>query len=194
MLSLFIISACSEHIPDDPVEYQALLDDPESGMSKEKVVEDVRLQMQYMPPQFLAFKEAESRDEDYDKVLEHYQHGMSFVLQVDMKEGGQDIMGKDVQGYDDYRERVALLNFDIKNYVRLETTDTVIEPVLGTMENTYGLARGRKLIVVFPGDPESILRGSDRFDIIFDDPLFGTGINRFSYRTSDILGAPTPQT
>ncbi len=194
---LFVVScllvSCGESVPQNPDEYLAMINDPVSGMVQEKTVNDVDLRVAYMPATFLAWRDVEHGSESYDEALDHYRSGMNFVLHIDTEQSGQDIMGKNLAGFDEYNERVMLLNFEIKNYVRLETADTVLYPVLGTMENTYGLMTGRKLIVVFAASPEILLKNHDHFDIVFDDPVFGTGINRFHYTTSTILHAPTPQ-
>lgn len=191
ILSAGLLS-CGDSTLDDPDEYTAFIADPERGLSKEKVVNDVRLDVRYQPPEYLALKDSKGSGKEYAKLLKEYGNGMSFVIHVDSKEGDEDIMGKGLQGYADYQNRVLLLNFGIKDYVRLKTSDTTLAPVLGTMENTYGLISGRKLLVVFEAKASEVLKGAKEFEIVFADPVFGTGINRFRYRTEDVLQAPRP--
>ena len=188
------VSSCGELVPNDPIEYQRLLEDVHNGMTKEKTLNDVTLKLQYQPPELRALIDANGRSESYIESLKHYEDQMSFVLIVGSKEEEQDILAKDLQGLEEYQRRVLLLNFEIKDYITLEAGNIRMKPVLGTMENTYGLSTGRKLILVFAGNPEDVLQGNSEFDIIFNDPVFGTGINRFRYNTSDILDAPIPQT
>ena len=189
----FLLVACNENMPENPEEYLSLINSPESGMTQQKTVNKVDLKLTYMPAKFLAWKEARQSGQNYKMMLDHYRSGMNFVLHIDAENSSRDIMGKGLTGFDEYNDRVMSLNFDVQQYVRLEIADALISPVLGTMENTYGLITGRKLIVVFPGDPEVLLHGHDYFDVVFDDPFFGTGVSRFRYKTSAILDAPTPQ-
>ena len=193
VLVLTGVGSCSENVPDDPVLYQKLLDET-VGMTKEKSVNGVTLKSQYQPPELLALINSKGSSGNFQKALEEYNNQMSFVLLVESKEEGEDILTRGLQGYEDYQSRVQLLNFEIKDYITLEVGGRRLKPVLGTMENTYGLRTGRKLIVVFAGHPEDLLQKNTEFDLIFQDPVFGTGINRFRYTTSDILNAPLPQT
>lgn len=190
---MFMSLSCDSESPDTPEEYLALITDPGSGLSKERVVGNVKMHLQYMPPEFFALKETGKNRGVFDSILDIRKHGINFVLQLDTKEGNQDIMGHNLHGFEDYQNRVMVLNFDIKNYISLSTQDTVIHPVLAALENTYGLSTGRKLIVAFAGDVNHLLSDSKQFDIVFDDPVFETGISRFNYKTQDILQAPKPQ-
>ncbi len=187
-----LLSACSEPDPGELTEEstragESAHTEKVRERMRETVVHDVRVKVKYLTPESLARREAAGNEKDYDKLVESYSNGMSFVLALSPTMSDDDLMQKDVAGYDDYRNRVVAMNFDLKSHIRLETPDTVLFPVIGTLENSYGLSSERKLLVVFEGKPEEVLRGSEHFDIVFDDPVFGTGINRFSYRSSDVF-------
>lgn len=188
LLSL-IVQSC-EHRPSSLKEYAAYIADPKNGLSKEKKVLDVKISVKFLPPSYLAFREAGAgREFLKDSLFSLYKDGMAFLITISpiVNTRGNDIMYRGIHDFQEFKQRAYLMNFKINEYISMQGVDSKFFPLLHNMENTYSLENNRKIYVVFSkADISEILKKEKTIDLVFDDVIFETGINHFQFEKENI--------
>ncbi len=185
---ILLIYAC-DNSPDSFTtigEMQAWMQNPENGLVKSRSVGALTLELQYLPPEFLAYKELildriTPSKSLKDSVLALYKDNMTFLLTIDADEEqypNTNLLYTDIGSYQEYSARVNELNFRLADYIELNSNEQSYVPVLANFENTYGLDKALRMTVVFNGP--LIFKDSD-LDFVFSDEFFGSGINHFRF-------------
>lgn len=193
-LLLFLMSlstACGRKTVNDVHEYQAWLASKENPCKVSRRVGDMLISMKYLPPEFLALKDYEhsQRRLNYDSLLNTYQHSVTFLMTFETTKGqeGEDVMYKDLGDYKEYVERSMTLNFDLESRVQLKGGFGSCYPVLSSMENTYGLSKGRDVYLVFSSrEKDYDLYTQSSWDLVYEDDIYQTGILHFTYNYPEI--------
>lgn len=190
-LSIFI--SCDDEVSSE-IDLLDWVNDCDNGLLISKRVYGLKMELKYLPPAYLAYKDAAVDKSDFDSLFNIYNNSYSFLMTIgpDEEKGADfDIMFADVNNYEEYDERVQNLNFNIKEYVCLQTEKKKYLPVLSNLENTYGLDKARTIYLVFTKDNENDdLFCSGKIDIVFNDELFSTGIHHFVFNKNNIDNIP----
>lgn len=180
-------------------EYLEWINDPANGLSKVKYVNGLEIKIKYMPREYLAYLDLKSRDkismEGKDSVINLYQHSFQFMMSIgpDEREGnGPDIMLDGIVNQGEFEERVHLMNFEMERYISLAVDEKEFRPVLSTMENVYGMTSARNIVFVFvPGEKDQdVFAHAEKLDLVYDDELFGLGVNHFLFYKENIQDIP----
>lgn len=144
------------------------------------------IEIKYLPSTYLALKELNEKSNqlEFDSLLKTYQNSTSFLLTFKPKEGhkGDDIMFKNVANYKEYIERAVDLNFDLENKLVLKTNVGNFTPVLSSLENTYGLTKGRQVYIVFADkNIKNEINNASVFDLVYTDDTYNLGILHFTF-------------
>jgi hypothetical protein len=172
------------------------INDPDNGMVKTKTVEGIKLTVKYLPPEFLALKEAKedrAGRQTYDSLLTQYKGSHTFLLSIASSENevDNDPMYQGLDDYSDYKRRALTMNFDMNEYVSIKTSTREYRPVLTSMENTYSLKGQRNIYMVFTDNAtETELMKEHELDFVFNDEIFQTGVNHFIFNQNDLGGMP----
>ena len=77
-------------------------------------------------------------------------------------------------------------------FIRLKIGEAIYEPVLINLEEVYGLKDSRNITIVFvPEDAsDEAFYNAEEFEFTYDDEIFGTGINHFRFKRSDLNNTP----
>ena len=190
LLAVCLLPAC-QPVPKTEAEYYRWLHDPENGLVQTRQIGDLQLSVKYLPAELLACRELKGvspTPRQVDSVRNRYGQSRAFLLTVKPRTAGrgEDVMYRGVGGYQDYKERVMELNFNLGRYVSLKDGEKEVKPLLHTLENTYGTTEGRSLYLVF----ENVASDAPALDFVFSDEVFGTGISHFRFRKSDLEQAP----
>lgn len=162
------------------------LNDDKNGCLIKKQVNGMVVEVKYLPPSFSALKELESGQykANYDSLLRDYCYSATFLVSfrpADDKEG-QDVMYRNVNNYQEYIERSMTLNFDLESKIKLEASGTEYRPVLSSLENTYGLSKGRTVYMIFSAkEKKNELPEADTFDFVYEDDIYQLGILHFVF-------------
>lgn len=196
-LSACLFQGCSPSTMHTAKEYNAWLNNPENHCKVSKKVGNMVISMKYMPPQFLALKEYESTNRllNYDSLLSSYEHSVTFLMSFETKQGqeGEDVMYKDLASYKEYLERSMTLNFDMESKVQLQGSFGSCYPVLSSLENTYGLSKGRDVYLVFSSKEKAYdLMKEAYWDLVYQDDIYQTGILHFIF-TPPVLKDKLPE-
>ncbi len=146
-----------------------------------KVVSGFEVKMEYLPKHLLA----------QEKVTKN--NDMNFVLTIaplkDYDDEYKATMFEKITKFEEYKERVFNLNFEMDKLVELslDGSDKMYTPVLFNTENTYGLTKEIKINLVFaPKSVEKEFSNAGELDLIFTDEIFETGINHFVFDNKKI--------
>lgn len=191
LLPTCLLLACKPSVIHTAKEYNIWLNKTENHCKVSKQVSDMVITMKYMPPEFLALKDYEATEKalSYDSLLRSYKNSVTFLMSFETKQGqaGEDVMYKNLSNYKQYLERSMTLNFDLESKVKLQGSFGACYPVLSSMENTYGLSKGRDVYLVFSSKEKKYdLSNEPYWDLVYEDDIYQTGILHFIFNPGDL--------
>lgn len=197
-LLLFLLS-CSNSSVSTYEEYVAWLNDEDNGLVATKKSNGITIKVKYIPPDYLAYQELQGQSRvkkaKIDSLVESYNKSLTFLMTIGvdgkLKEG--DVMFQDVRDYESYKERLYAMNFDVEHLTTLKLGNKTYRPVLSGLENVYGLTESRNITLVFVPEEqkEKVFYASESLQFSFDDEIFNTGINHFTFSREDLDNVPS---
>ena len=179
-------------------EYYKYLNNPDNNLISIKEVNGFELKVKYLPPPLLAYRESNTDGGAFDKplfdsLLNVYEGGYSFLFSIEDKniKPGQDIVQYGVTSEVEFKQRFNELHFNLSEYVWMETDSTKKAPQLSILESTFELSGPKTFYLVF--EQEENKSDIDEVKVVFNDIFFGTGINRFTFNTTDLRNTPQIQ-
>lgn len=195
ILIIVVLLGCQESFNNEQ-EMFSYLNNPENGLVKEKNINGIKLKVKLLPTDFLTYKELR-KEQAYTKEIKQqkfdsYDSTYVFVLNIGPSdEQDFSIQHLGITNYQEYKQRVLDMNFEITEFVKVKANNKEYMPVLSNMENVYGLSKSRNIYLVFaPDDINDDLLTSEKLDFVFNDEIFHTGINHFVFNRKDILKIP----
>jgi len=198
-LLLLLFTGCSSQ--SDTLswnKYQKWLFGESTDLKKVKQVNDINITAQYLPANYLAYKEMLADDAvmdstHYKNSLDHYQCGLTFRVLVEPEKGGVNLLYHRVSSEVGYKQRVNALSFEIDQYISMNVGGTEYTPVLAHYEGYNEMLNRLIFTTVF--QPEEFKCGSfdastEKITIQFDDPFWSTGVNNFTYGTASLTDVP----
>ena len=193
-----ILSSCHTPIRDKAAFY-AWMNDQNNGLITTKTIQDVVLTVKYLPAEYLAFKDLKSivnpSQKIIDSLVEQYRDSRAFLLTIqpnpDYQANG-DILYKGVGSYVEYRQRIMDLNFSIEKFISIKADDQTFKPLLSSLENNYGISEKQSVYLLFADNTnQKGLLNAPQLDLVFEDALFGSGINHFKFQKKDLDNIPS---
>ena len=194
ILALFM-GGCSSDFKTEREFYQ-WWNDEANGLVKEKEINDFRLIVKYMPPEYLAYNELKGKNytkAEYDDLYDKYKGYRTFLLSIlpADEQSTQNVLYYNLQSVEEYKQRIMQMNFNPGEFISLKTDCGVYKPVLSTMENVYNIDTKRSLYLVFVDNEENQgLISANELDFVFEDYIFDTGINHFSFNKNNLDNIP----
>jgi hypothetical protein len=170
--------------------------DERHGVMVSRQIGDVRLKLQWLPPELLVYQDFRHDGPVCDKywrdsVTNQYRRTLAFLLTVESVNSQEDILWKNIATQEEFKNRVYQLNFRMNELVRLEANGQVYSPVLHVLENDYGFAHARKIHLVFAdADDSQELSRTSQYKVVFEDELFMTGISQFVFERENMEEIP----
>jgi len=161
-------------------EYSRWVSNPENGLVKERIINGLKISVQYMPDELLQARKGAASKGASGKASKTFL--MSIGLEERTGAGNADLMMADVNSLEEYKAKFTEMHFQLNNYVELEVDSEAYMPVLFELEPTYGL--GKDLVTTFvfsPAATTSDLIAKKSYRFAFDDRFFGTGKNYFVF-------------
>ena len=197
---LFIVSAllfnCSGMKSfDSPDAMFKWINDPENGLKKGYENNGVKIEVKYLPAEYLSWQQINDEGVDakkMDSLTKSNKNSRVFLMTISPgKDASGDIMYKDLGSVSDFKNRALSMNFDMSAYVEIKANQEVFKPVLASMENTYSTTTNRTIYLVFSDETKDRkLLSSDELDFVFNDELFNTGVNHLVYKKKEIDNIP----
>lgn len=194
---LFSLQGCRPSEINNAPEYYAYLADPENGLVKEKTVAGVHYRLKYLPKDYLAYnmvgKNGVVSQGMRDSIAGQFDHSLTFLLNIGPAEGEHfDVTRLDVNDYGTFIDRIEKLCFHLQESIRLNVDGEEQAPVIARMENINAQEPGRNFVIVFnTQDKTSVTAENEQMCFIYQDGLFNTGINKFTFNTRDLAKVPS---
>ncbi len=143
-----------------------------------KVVSGFEVKMEYIPKHLFASADPAIKPNG----------DLNFVLTIapikDYDDEYKATMFEKISKFEEYKERVFNLNFEMNKLVELSLDDKpeVYVPVLFNTENTYGLTKEIKINLIFAAKSvKGEFKEAHKIDVVFTDEIFETGISHFVF-------------
>lgn len=191
---IVVLTACGKSFKTE-ADFHKWLHDQENGLVKERSANGFSLKVKYLPGEYLAYLEAGRQKEKTAHYLKDFQNSRTFLFSIDYlskEDPNANILHYDVSNMPEYDQRVRELNFNMKDYIYIKTSDGKIHrPVLATMENIYHLSSKKDIYLVFADETtQGSLTNSEELDLVFEDGIFDTGINHFVFSKKHLNNLP----
>lgn len=179
-LMLLVLLSCRSKTATES-EMNFYLADPDNGLRKTLVKEDVNLEISYRPRELVFIRE--SRKDQQPATLDSMDYFM-FRLSRNGKVI-EHIYGADQA---EYNRVISYLDGELGNDIYLQRDGTIIYPAGVSLMPSVNTAGASTIILVF----KSALRKYDgEFTIMFNDSMFGTGQTDFEFNSRDIKRVPS---
>lgn len=198
VLALILMCSCGDTSLSSYEAYLGWLDNVDNGLTMTKEAGGITIKVKHLPSNYLAYQdlvnESMVQKTKADSLIESYDKSLTFLLTIgvdgDAKKG--DIMYQGVSDYEEYKKRLYEMNFDIENYISLNIAGKKYRPVLSQLENVYGLTDSRNITLVFVPETkeEKSFYEADEIKLTYNDNLFSSGINHFTFNRTDINNSP----
>jgi len=185
-----LVFSCKEEIRTE-AQLHKWINNPENGLLQSKTVGGIKITAKYLPAQYLAFMEIKDitkpTSKQKDSILSQYSKSLTFLLNISPANQSLDIMKAGVANMEEFKERVAEMNFGISEYISLKTEKDEFSPTLLNLENVYGLKDDRNIYLVFANQTKGQnIFSSSNYDLTFQDNIFNSGISHFIFKKKDI--------
>lgn len=176
-----------DSLPEGQLRTFVLNDD--NGLHKKVTVNDVTIEVTYMPGDLLVAQEMEGRVElsRLDSLRRKYDQQLYFLLTLS-KDGKEALHSLDPGGAS-YSELLNTLSFQMSQYVYI-TTSSNTEPVAAIdfiLNRSYGRASGTELLFAFPAKNNL---PSDWMQINIEEFGLNLGKQQLRFSTDDIIDCP----
>ncbi len=178
-------------------EYAKWIADPDNGLVKIKTIRNVEIMVQFLPAELLAYREFTSSDSvSFDLVLNSYKCGLAFQIEVHADKLDavyNNLMGYGVETDSDYQTRARRLSFDINEFIYAEYKNGTYVPVLSQFEGFDPISNKMVFQTVFLIEDYGCgvpLADFQDIILIFDDPYWNLGTNRFLFDNEELSHIP----
>lgn len=180
-----LLNSCSSSMTDFS-EYLKYLANEENGIVKQKKISGLRLQVKYLPLEYLNHRAKEEGSNNYDHSV-----CFMFTLGPDSTENF-DITKVGVSNYEEFAKRMDVMNFQMHESLELKIGNKIYKPSIAQMENVYGLKKERVIMVVFEvkDNKENNFMRTQDVQFIYKDQLFNTGTSKFWFEKNDLTDLP----
>ena len=130
-------------------------------------------------------------DDGRDNLKKSYPDNIIVLLAISPDETiatNQDVAWKGISAYNEYKQRMHYLNFQIRNDVSLRIGEKKFKPVLSHLESGHELKQSRNILFVFsPNEPEDaeLFRTARLLELEYKDRVFDAGITHFRLARDD---------
>lgn len=195
MLAVFILIGCSKQ-PLSWEEYAQWVQDEENGLHKSKTINKINIQVSYLPPDYLAYKDLQKTGQKPGKAIIDSLaalYGPTFLVVISPT-GNENLLYRGVQDYREFAARKNILHFKMDQLIKLKTGGNEYKPVLTNSEVLDEITREIKIWVSFSPDPflknGEITFPGNTLDITLEDPFWNTGVNHFVFKREDFMQLP----
>jgi hypothetical protein len=167
-----------------------------SPFVKERVVSDIKITARYMPADYLAYKDLKAvnslvTQQDMDSLSAKFSKGLYFLISLEPTDATKGkLVRRGITTHEEYNRRVQVLSFNMDAFISLEYgQDNTLSPSLVNYEGLHELGDRINFMVVFP-ESHKVFPDGGKLRLVFEDPFWQTGTNRFSFEVSQITNIP----
>jgi len=175
------------------VEYVNYVDDIENGLVQEITSGDIKLICSLKPAEYILIKEKfkEVLHKDSIKITQDEIKDMDHILffKLDfLSKAKKDFLKSGIENEGEYFSRLQYLISDIKNDLVVKVGNDTINCLFSELERDFGLTQKVTLNLGFSN--ETTFPENKDLELMFNDKLFGTGIQIFKFDKSALANVP----
>jgi len=163
-----------------PREFMRFVNDDGNGLVKRKAAGWLDVEVKFLPPEWLAYKDDLPSSEKYDNTA-------LFSLKLKPNQDIADPLKAMSLDYADFKEKVEIVSFYMDQYIYFKKENETIKPNLVRLETLNGPTNEITFLCSFEKDQ---LTSKDKKDyeliMYFDGIELGCGITKFSFDASDL--------
>jgi hypothetical protein len=174
-----------------PKDYVAWCENPDNGLIKEFVQNDLKLTCQYNTSAYSVLKQSDPNalnEAEINENIEEISDLVHFKLKFENTATG-NFLRDNYTTAEEFNVRSTYLSYDIRTDLKLiNGTDTSI-CVLNHHERTYGNTPYETILLSFQ-KPTTTNDAQNDLELIFNDQVFGLGRVKFFFSKDDLASIP----
>lgn len=186
---LLLFNSCKKEMQaSDFVRY---VNNPENGLHKIKQVDDLIVDLQYKPLEYIVSHEFRTNNieaQAFRQRAEKLQGLQYYNLKLSIDEKGLNPTTYNIQNDLELQNRLYYLSFGMKQDIRLIQGRDTLSPVLYHFERSYNLSKHRTFVLAF--DEKDMEHELDK-TFVLDSPDFGTGPVKIKIQKDDLQNTPS---
>ena len=197
---LFVVLLGCTGKPEElkPDQYASYIVSDESGLVKQKQVNNVKIRVRFLPSEYLAYREfiGGQNEVPFDSIWDAYRCGLSFqvVLEADKADSRYgSLLYYDAASPEEISARIRFLSFNIQEFIELKHDGLSFEPSLSHFEGFDQL--GNKMsfqcsFIIKEFQCGSPLPAFHDLTLVYDDPFLDLGTNQFEFSRVSLTEIP----
>lgn len=198
LLFLVSMSACEQPKSLSWTKYNLWLANNSAVYHKTKETNEINLSAQHIPSGWLAYKELENSQLPYkqyllDSIREFYKCGLHFRISLESDPAKTKLLYYNIKDDVDYKERIEMLSFHADEFIFIESDGKHEPPMLTQYEGFNELRNRITLHCVFSPKWFVCEKFEDNlkdFTLVFEDPYWDMGINKFTFSVDELKEIP----
>ncbi len=192
-LLLFLFGGCGRGM-ETPSGLVKWVEAPANGLHQFVDKGDVRFDLQYQPPAYIAANEnakpSMSRaflEERLAKLGDLYYFRLSLIAK-----NGTDILMQGIQEEAEYYQRVNYYSADFQQDIQLVQGSDTLPCIMYQFENTYGATPYVRMVLAFSGKNRNT--SDEHVTVLINERIFENGFLRFEFQADRLASVPTLKT
>jgi hypothetical protein len=189
VLLLVSLFACEKRKLNE-VDLKAYIVNDEHGLHKQVEKNGVIIEVFYKPAQFVWQRDiADEHDKKKREAMIQTCDTLTY-FSLHFSRNGKEIENAYVSDPAFFDRVINYLSFDISNDLYLLTDTDTIHAIDAVYSRTFGAGTSTIVTGVFDTNIEEQARAGN-VKLVFDDKMFETGLNEFTFQATDIKNRPT---
>ena len=133
-------------------DYVQWINDPSNGLSKSKVVGDIKFTLRYKPVDYIVLNEVLANtitSGGFDSLKRKYDGLQYFEMTIDPSTGNENILKYQTNSASDYNENLNYYSFKMREDIKLIDGDSILPCVLFNFDNSHDLSKHSTAVFAF---------------------------------------------
>lgn len=172
-----------------PQEYVQWVQNPDNGLRKKKIIDDLTFYAQYKPYEYIVCMEQQT-EQIYDSLLKRKMNelnGMQYYdFKIMLKDGEGELLKYQLSTQEEYNKRVNYFAFAMQNDIQLVEEKDTLPCSLFHFERAYDVIPSCTFLLGF----EKKLSNKSKTLIVYDK-IFKKGYIKFTFDEKELQNIPT---
>jgi len=178
----------------EPKEYVQWVQDPDNGLKREKIIDDLIFSVQYKPGEYIICREQRQAQLQAGLVKQKLAglNGMQYYdLTIKMKSGEGELLKQGLASVEQYDQRVKYFAFAMQNDIQLVEGNDTLPCSLFHFERAYDITPQATFLLGFPVNENT--SKEDKTLIIYDK-TFNSGLIKLTFPINRLNNLPRLKT
>lgn len=191
--------SCNEKKQYTWVGYNKWISKHQNLITKDRVISDVTITVKYLPPELSAYRDLKYMNDLgnqslFDSLKYLYGCGLQFQLILEADPAKNNLLFYKTMDQTDFKIRIETLSFKADEFISMEHGGEEVYPVLFQYEGYNELANRITIHCAFAPTWYKCSfseLSNQKITIVFKDPYWDTGTNRFSFDSDQLKKIPS---